>query len=49
VTACQFDVTRDEVLNYTRLLIQAGMPCDLQHYPERTVGSLPAARVHGYS
>ncbi len=32
VTAYQFDPTRDEVLNYARLLIQAGVPCDLQHY-----------------
>ena len=32
VTAYQFDVTRDEVLNYARLLIQAGVPCDLHHY-----------------
>lgn len=32
VSAYQFDVTRDEVLNYARLLIQAGVPCDLQHY-----------------
>jgi acetyl esterase len=32
VSAYQFDVTRDEVLNYARPLIQAGVPCDLQHY-----------------
>jgi len=31
VTAYQFDPTRDEVLNYARLLIQAGVPCDLHH------------------
>jgi acetyl esterase/lipase len=32
VTTYQVDVTRDEVLNYARLLIQAGVPCDLHHY-----------------
>ena len=34
VTAYQIDPTRDEGLDYARLLIQAGVPTELHHYPE---------------
>jgi acetyl esterase len=32
VTAYQVDPTRDEALDYARLLIQAGVPTELRHY-----------------
>jgi acetyl esterase len=32
VTAYQVDPTRDEALDYARLLIQAGVPAELRHY-----------------
>jgi acetyl esterase/lipase len=33
VTAYQIDPTRDEGLDYARLLIQAGVPTEVHHYP----------------
>jgi acetyl esterase len=33
VTAYEFDPLRDETLDYARLLIQAGVPAEVHHYP----------------
>ena len=32
LTAYQIDPTRDEALNYARLLIEAGVPTEVHHY-----------------